>query len=72
MSVCATCWSFLIVCLQVIKGAYGFCIIEDYDDILECLGEEILPFTNTAADVVHKAVVSFKERELYLYGHRGR
>lgn len=38
-------------------GAYGFCIIDEYEEVLECLGEEILPFTNTAADIVHKAVV---------------
>ena len=37
-------------------GAYGFCIIEKYDQVLECLGEEILPFTNMAAKVVHEAV----------------
>jgi len=37
-------------------GAYGFCIIDDYEEVLECLGEEILPFTNTAATIVHKAV----------------
>jgi len=37
-------------------GAYGFCIIDDYEDVLECLGEEILPFTNTAATIVHSAV----------------
>ena len=34
-------------------GAYGFCIIDKYDQVLECLGEEILPFTNTAAQIVH-------------------
>mmetsp|Transcript_5252 Transcript_5252/g.11424 ORF Transcript_5252/g.11424 Transcript_5252/m.11424 type:complete len:929 (-) Transcript_5252:902-3688(-) len=38
-------------------GAFGFCIIDDYEEVLECLGEEILPFTNTAAEIVHKAVV---------------
>jgi len=37
-------------------GAYGFCIIDDYEEVLECLGEEILPFTNTAAVIVHDAV----------------
>jgi len=37
-------------------GAYGFCIIDDYEEVLECLGEEILPFTNTAATIVHDAV----------------
>jgi len=37
-------------------GAYGFCIIDDYEEVLECLGEEILPFTNTAAGIVHTAV----------------
>jgi class 3 adenylate cyclase len=37
-------------------GAYGFCIIDEYEEVLECLGEEILPFTNTAAKVVHDAV----------------
>lgn len=37
-------------------GAYGFCIIHDYEDVLYCLGEEILPFTNTAATIVHQAV----------------
>lgn len=37
-------------------GAYGFCIIEKYEEVLECLGEEILPFTNMAAKVVHEAV----------------
>merc|ERR1719409_1884210 len=37
-------------------GAYGFCIIDDYEEVLECLGEEILPFTNTAATIVHQAV----------------
>merc|ERR1719240_1178161 len=37
-------------------GAYGFCIIDEYEEVLECLGEEILPFTNTAAEIVHKAV----------------
>ena len=37
-------------------GAYGFCIIDEYEEVLECLGEEILPFTNTAADIVHAAV----------------
>jgi len=37
-------------------GAYGFCIIEEYEEVLECLGEEILPFTNTAATIVHDAV----------------
>jgi len=37
-------------------GAYGFCIIDDYEEVLECLGEEILPFTNTAAVIVHEAV----------------
>jgi len=37
-------------------GAYGFCIIDDYEEVLECLGEEILPFTNMAAKVVHEAV----------------
>lgn len=37
-------------------GAYGFCIIDDYEEVLECLGEEILPFTNTAASIVHDAV----------------
>merc|ERR1711988_1517019 len=37
-------------------GAYGFCIIDEYEDVLECLGEEILPFTNTAANIVHDAV----------------
>jgi len=37
-------------------GAYGFCIIDWYEEVLECLGEEILPFTNTAASIVHDAV----------------
>merc|ERR1711988_474039 len=37
-------------------GAYGFCIIDEYEEVLECLDEEILPFTNTAADIVHDAV----------------
>jgi len=37
-------------------GAYGFCIIDEYEEVLECLGEEILPFTNTAATIVHDAV----------------
>ena len=37
-------------------GAYGFCIIDDYEEVLECLGEEILPFTNMAARVLHDAV----------------
>jgi len=37
-------------------GAYGFCIIDEYEEVLECLGEEILPFTNTAAGIVHDAV----------------
>ena len=37
-------------------GAYGFCIIDEYEEVLECLAEEILPFTNTAADIVHEAV----------------
>merc|ERR1719460_3571581 len=37
-------------------GAYGFCIIDEYEEVLECLGEEILPFTNTAARVLHDAV----------------
>jgi len=37
-------------------GVYGFCIIDDYEEVLECLGEEILPFTNTAATIVHDAV----------------
>ena len=39
-------------------GAYGFCIIDDYEEVLECLGPDILPYTNTAADIVHKAVVA--------------
>ena len=39
-----------------LMGAYGFCIIDDYEEVLECLGEEILPFTNTAATIVHDAV----------------
>lgn len=39
-------------------GAYGFCIIDEYEEVLECLGEEILPFTNTAATLVHDAVTS--------------
>jgi len=39
-------------------GAYGFCIIDDYEEVLECLAEEILPFTNTAAHIVHDAVTS--------------
>merc|ERR1712196_553607 len=39
-------------------GAYGFCIIDEYEEVLECLGEEILPFTNTAATLVHAAVTS--------------
>jgi class 3 adenylate cyclase len=43
---------------KVIKGAFGFCIIDDYEEVLECLGEEILPFTNTAAGVVHTAVTA--------------
>merc|ERR1719240_636517 len=37
-------------------GAYGFCIIDEYEEVLECLSEEILPFTNSAADIVHSAV----------------
>lgn len=37
-------------------GAYGFCIIDYYEEVLECLGEEILPFTNMAAKVLHEAV----------------
>merc|ERR1719240_1899098 len=37
-------------------GAYGFCIIDEYEEVLECLGEDILPFTNTAATIVHDAV----------------
>ena len=37
-------------------GAYGFCIIDDYEEVLDCLNEEILPFTNLAAQVVHDAV----------------
>jgi len=37
-------------------GAYGFCIIDEYEEVLECLSEEILPFTNTAASIVHEAV----------------
>jgi len=37
-------------------GAYGFCIIEEYEDVLEALNEDILPFTNTAASIVHDAV----------------
>ena len=37
-------------------GAYGFCIIDEYEEVLECLGEDILPFTNTAASIVHDAV----------------
>jgi len=39
-------------------GAYGFCIIDEYEEVLECLGEEILPFTNTAAEIVHAAVTA--------------
>ncbi len=69
---------------KMLLGAYGFCIIDDYEEVrsrrdlglrcdlggawprrdlgaisaqvLECLGEEILPFTNTAANIVHDAV----------------
>lgn len=37
-------------------GAYGFCIIDEYEEVLDCLGEEILPFTNMAAQVLHDAV----------------
>jgi class 3 adenylate cyclase len=37
-------------------GAYGFCIIDEYEEVLECLGEDILPFTNVAASIVHDAV----------------
>jgi len=37
-------------------GAYGFCIIDEYEEVLECLAEDILPFTNTAATIVHDAV----------------
>lgn len=37
-------------------GAYGFCSIERYGEVLECLGEDILPFTNVAASIVHEAV----------------
>lgn len=37
-------------------GAFGFCIIDDYEEVLECLGEEVLPFTNVAAEIVHSAV----------------
>ena len=48
----------LMVPGKKLLGAYGFCIIDEYEDVLECLGEEILPFTNKAAEVVHKAVVA--------------
>ena len=39
-------------------GAFGFCIIDEYEEVLECLGEEILPFTNRAASIVHDAVTA--------------
>jgi class 3 adenylate cyclase len=39
-------------------GAFGFCIIDEYEEVLECLGEEILPFTNRAASIVHDAVIA--------------
>jgi len=37
-------------------GIYGFCKIAYYEEVLECLREEILPFTNMAAKVLHEAV----------------
>ena len=48
--------SFCATPPRVRAGAYGFCIIDFYEEVLECLGEEILPFTNMAAHVLHEAV----------------
>ena len=41
---------------NMMRGIFGFCDIREFTDTTECLQEEIMPFVNTIAQIVHEQV----------------
>jgi class 3 adenylate cyclase len=40
---------------QKVYGVYGFIDIRLFDEVNKCLGEQIMPFVNTLADIIHSS-----------------